>query len=623
MKEYVSMGRKVLISVFVVGSLFTALPADGQVSWFRVEDGTTNPVIDPYWNSLDDMPSMVTLGSGPTLTGDYAFVNINDDDEDHKIKIRHTGAPLPFDGSGNTMCAILRVNSGGGTNNYGFENKDSFGEFEVALRKNEFDDDGYIRNDSGGAEIPVTNITDWHVYWITHDPSNQVRIWVDPDEFDTSQGTADSVSSGDAGSPGNQVTWGTESSGQLMNYDVDLIQWARGVHAPADGLPPLATPTPTVTGTPPTLTPTVTSTETPGLTPTPTFTAIPHTGPVIVLTTVRQLGSHENGDFGGTGGMRALYIHLSDVDGNRLNGADCWARVNGGPGQSFLGQTGVSDVTFPDFCQYEMFAPTDYVEVRVVYNGVSSDYTPILYRNVPDKNHLYSWELFFVYIPNMGATENTYVIRPLRKSYDYAHVKLNTATGYVNDPPDYDYESDYRDTIQDPPSAALNTYSQTFVATGNRVVAAKAFVTCEFYDPWWGLAVAQYQATIHEGGPSGPQVGGSSTPPKYFSFEYPKVTAFWPLDGPGAVEVTPGETYALKVTKVPSGFTGLTYSLYTSQTDTYPDGDLYRDGVVASPAQDMVGIVVTLNSLPKSGTPTPTLTPYEPQTGVEYNWKFY
>lgn len=607
--------RSSFVSIVFVWVLIAASTATGQVTWFRVEDGTTNPVLDPYWDQLDDDPSMVTLGSGPTATGDGAFVNINDDDGAHKIKIRRSLSPL--DGTGNTTCAILRVNSGGSVGNYGFEHYDTFGMMTVTFRKNDTDNNGFVRFADAGVELPVTNITDWHVYWFTQDPvGNTLRLWVDPDAFDTDQGTAH-LSAVVSSATGNRITWGTESSGQLMNYDVDLAEWALGVHAPADGLPALSTPTPTNTGTPPT------STPTPYMTPTPTFTAIPHTGPVIVLTTVRELGSHENGDFGGTGGMRALYIHLSDVNGNRLNGADCWARVNGGPGESFLGQTGSTDVTFPDFLQYEMFAPTDYVEVRVVYSGTSSDYSPILYRNVPDKNYLYSWELFFVYIPNMGATDNTYVIRPLQKSYDYAHVKLNTATGYVNDPPDYDYESDYRDTIQNPPGAALNTYSQTFVATGNRVVAAKGFVTTDFWDPYGGLAIAQYQATIHEGGPSGPQVGSSSTPPKYFSFEYPKVTAFWPLEGPGAVEVTPGETYALKVTKVPSGFTGATYSIWTSQYDTYSSGQLYRDGSPAVPSQDMVGIVVTLNSFPKSGTPTPTFVPYAPSTGVEKVWKYY
>jgi hypothetical protein len=333
--------------------------------------------------------------------------------------------------------------------------------------------------------------------------------------------------------------------------------------------------------------------------------------------TVRQLGCHENNNVlcnpESSGGLRALHVHVFDVGGNPIGGAQVTVRLDGG---STWGpaETGTTDVAFPSYLQLGLDGTmsavpySDYMEVRVSHAGVSSDWSPILWRNVIPEHHFYSWELFFVYIPDTVTFSATYAFTPLEHSYNYSHVEINTSSGIVNDPPEYDYESDDRQTIG---TAAINTYSQTFIPEGNLVIAAKAFVTTNH-----GFT-ARYRASIHEGGPSGPQIGATRVVHDYWSIDYPKVSVFWPMSGPGSVPVVPGQTYALKVTKEPENFTGASYSLYTSITDSNPEGDLYRDGVLVSPLQDMVGMVITADATYAEGTPTP------PQTGVEKGWKTY
>jgi hypothetical protein len=313
-----------------------------------------------------------------------------------------------------------------------------------------------------------------------------------------------------------------------------------------------------------------------------------------------------------------VYIHLSHADGQRLAGGDVYFRINGG-GEQFLGTTGDDTLAPHDWLQinFPLFPdpPWDYVEVRVEYQGTSSTYSPILYRDVSPYAPLYSWELFYVYSPDTVLRPND-IVYNLDRDYDHAQVQLNTATGTA---PGYD-----SDNFQIIGSAATSTYSQTFVAEGNRIISAKCFVTTNF------MALVQYKATIHDGGISGPQIGGAAYSPSYLSVEYPKITVFWPLDGPGSVPVIPGNTYAIKFEVVPAGTTGA-FSVHHNVTNSYPDGDMYRDGIIMSPAVDILGIVVSADALEATATPTveleatPTITntPLEPSTGVEERWKYY
>jgi len=289
-------------------------------------------------------------------------------------------------------------------------------------------------------------------------------------------------------------------------------------------------------------------------------------------------------------------------------------RVNGGA-ERLIGTTG-DDFYFPYYVQrgLDQDADADWMEIRVEFRGASSGYSPILYKNVPPKNDFYSWELHYVYIPDTVTTEDIYEFHPTENSYRYSKVELNTASGIVNG--NGEYVSDFKDTIAlDQGGAALNSFSQTFVATHNRIVGAKAHATS---NP--GQTV-QYRATIHEGGPSGPQIGGEAVSPIYLALEYPKIAVYWPMRGPNSVPVVPGETYALTITKVPAGMTDV-FSLYTSgKRDSYENGELYRDGSPLPISEDMVGMVIAIDALPRNGTMTPTIPP--PSTGVETGWKAY
>lgn len=537
--------------------------AGAAMNWFRVETGSTNPALDPYWNDIDGNAALVLPNlSATTPLGDNVYLRINDTVTDDKIKIRNTTA---LNGTGSTTRLVMRMVSGTSVSNYGFEYRDTFGQITVTFRKNQGNNDGYIRLDDGGVEMAVPGITNWHVYWFVHAPGNMTYLWVDPTSADNSLATAD-LSAPGASSTDTRIGWGSESSGTVLQYDVDDVRWAQGVHLPSedDTLPRVDTPTPT-----PTQTPSCTPTPTPtGTLPTPTNT-VPRP-PKVELTMLRQVGYYENQNF--TFGLRVVYVHLADHNGNPLNGGI--VRFNGSP------QTGgVTGGEFGGFAQINLSDSTpNSFTVTVEYNGVTSDPSPVLYYNVPPHNKFYSWELNYRYRPDSGAP---FVWKPQERTYDHARVQLNTIDGATD--PTGTYRSDQFKIID---AAASNSYAQTFVANANRILEAKAFITTEF------MSHVQYRATIHEGGPNGPQIGGAAQSPSFLSVEYPKITVFWPLEGPNAVAVVPGQTYAIKFTKVAAG-TPQTFSVHHNVTNSYPPGAMYRDNVIMPENVDIVGVVVS------------------------------
>ena len=128
--------------------------------------------------------------------------------------------------------------------------------------------------------------------------------------------------------------------------------------------------------------------------------------------------------------------------------------------------------------------------------------------------------------------------------------------------------------------------AQTFVVPDgvNRIVAAKAFCVRDINHPRFTM-----NATIHVGGPDGPQVGPVAVSRQVFSNEFITVVISWPLD---AVRVVAGQTLALRLSAVD----GLGFNVYATNTSNYRNGTLYN-GPNAVPNRDMIAIVVGVEAL--------------------------
>lgn len=180
----------------------------------------------------------------------------------------------------------------------------------------------------------------------------------------------------------------------------------------------------------------------------------------------------------------------------------------------------------------------------------------------------YRMEAHFVRVPT-GSVVKTAPFDPV---FTYDLIRgFNTASAQV---PNFDSD-------QFQISTWASYQAQTFVVPDgiNRIVAAKAFCVRAISQPRFTM-----NATVHVGSPTGPQVGPASVSRQVFSNEFEGVVMSWPMD---AVAVTPGQTYALKVSSVD----GKGFNVYETVADNYKSGQLYN-GAVGVPSHDMVGMVI-------------------------------
>ena len=132
------------------------------------------------------------------------------------------------------------------------------------------------------------------------------------------------------------------------------------------------------------------------------------------------------------------------------------------------------------------------------------------------------------------------------------------------------------------------TWSQSFVAKGNWVTQVGIQQAIEF-----GPDV---RITIHEGGPTGPQIGPAKTIP---TVVVNPSSAYWSA---GEVPTTPGETYCVNF-YVPTGLQVFLAGATIQGGNAYPDGRTWRDfslspigPVKCTIYQDTDGIISVVNT---------------------------
>jgi len=140
------------------------------------------------------------------------------------------------------------------------------------------------------------------------------------------------------------------------------------------------------------------------------------------------------------------------------------------------------------------------------------------------------------------------------------------------DSTDYWSDRSYWGNWQYPPSY----FGQTFVATGNRVVAARVQGTLgELHLLDWQLRIVTF--------PGMQPVGQATSVPFRWPFGW---EAFWGIDD---CPVVPGQTYMLQVWREDGGM-----NIYHVTKDVYPNGQYY-EGTIPFPGWDLNGHICCMN----------------------------
>ncbi|GMU24025.1 MAG: hypothetical protein AMXMBFR13_41020 [Phycisphaerae bacterium] len=283
-------------------------------------------------------------------------------------------------------------------------------------------------------------------------------------------------------------------------------------------------------------------------------------------------------------GNHSVYVHVIDSDGNKL------------------GNIRVEDADNPGFYGITNNNPSDklgYVEIpvymsgtpalRVNDSGIPSDVSPEMIENRAPTNGHYSWECAFMRVPDgvqvtfdpaLTGTPNRSgggcdIHAPFTKSCSY----------YDLDPLNWASDQFSLDT-------GASSYGQTFVATGDRVVVAKFQTTVGF------LQDLRYGVTIRENGPGGAIVGPQRVSRLMKSDEYFTQIITWPLTGPNAAVVVPGNTYYAEITRVDQAGN---VNIWRRNNNVYPNGQMYRGGSPVS-GMDLIGRIVCARTTPSGPT---------------------
>ena len=274
----------------------------------------------------------------------------------------------------------------------------------------------------------------------------------------------------------------------------------------------------------------------------------------------RELAAWENqAPPAGTYGMHDVWIHVWNEDGTPRPGIE----IRNLSGFSF-GYTNASGIVHT-----QLWSSASEFYCRDGSNLY--ELTPVFdERRWPHSGH-YSWEAGFVYRASntpTGIFDTNYDGVLNSVSGDHCHIDApRTRSLAFTAANPLEACSDQYAT-----SATVTEAGQTFVATGDRVIAAKAWVTGN----------PGYIAQILDGGPNGSPVG----PPAAASAEdeYQDVRAAWSFD---AVPVTPGNTYYLKITR-PGG---QAFAVQRTLGDNYSGGCFYENKA-ARTSYELFGAVV-------------------------------
>jgi hypothetical protein len=221
----------------------------------------------------------------------------------------------------------------------------------------------------------------------------------------------------------------------------------------------------------------------------------------------------------------------------------------------------------------------DNLSVRVNDTALPSDASPTMIENRAPTNGHYSWEAAFMYVPpGIFVTFNTTLMGTPNLSGTGCQIHAPTTISrafYDVNPTNWASDGHALDN-------SANTFGQSFVATGNRVVAAK------FQTTIGALADLRYSVRIREGGPSGNLIGQPGVSRWMKSDEFFTQNVRWPLLGQFSVPVVPGQTYYAEIARADQ--VGL-INIWARNSNVYPGGQMFRNGQ-AEPGKDLMGHVV-------------------------------
>lgn len=284
-------------------------------------------------------------------------------------------------------------------------------------------------------------------------------------------------------------------------------------------------------------------------------------------------------------GNHSIYVHVIDSSGNKLGNK----RVEDADNPSFYGITNNNPSDKLGYVELPVYM-SGTPALRVNDTGVPSDITPEMVENRAPTNGHYSWECAFMLVPDgVTVSFNQALLGTPNLSGGGCDIDApftRSCSYYDVDPLNWASDSFSLDS-------GASSYGQTFVATGDRVVIAKFQPTVGF------LADLRYGVTIRQNGPGGTVVGTQGVSRLMKSDEYYSQIVTWPLSGPNAVVVTPGNTYYAEITRVDQAG-GI--NVWRRNNNVYPSGQMYRAGSPVT-GMDLVGrIICASTNLGPTGT---------------------
>jgi hypothetical protein len=294
----------------------------------------------------------------------------------------------------------------------------------------------------------------------------------------------------------------------------------------------------------------------------------------------REIGGYENHAApAGGGGIYAAFVHVWDENGQPLAGKQIYTSWG-----VLLGTTDPNG-----FVEIELRRPNGY-DFQVRDGAQLTDTTPVLSVERPPNWGHYSFEIGFLFKQDSthpGVFDTSY-FGTLNASGSDLCLNLSApctrSLAYYSTAPD-NYCSD-----QSVLGNWTASHGQTFVATGNRVIALKAFMAAGFNVHFY------WTVQILEGGPNGTPIGPPRSTRVLVDGEYFPILVTW---GVNDVQVVPGRTYYFRVTRTEG------VNVYRVNRDNYPDGN-YFENDVSVPGAELMGLVVCADYI--DAGPVGTLT---------------
>ena len=307
-----------------------------------------------------------------------------------------------------------------------------------------------------------------------------------------------------------------------------------------------------------------------------TLTAVSYGGH-FMLAFQRKAGAWENNGEGETcGGGCATRVWVWDEDGNPMPNIKLyttWDVLMGETDEDGRAQLPCKeDATFDLICDDGSGSTSD------IARPITVDFEPCKYHHLYEIGYLYKTDIANpgIFDTELNCTwpqENVYC--------DQAAYTRSLAYNGI-DCTDLMSDQSYWGNWQNPPSY----FGQTFVATGDRVVAARVHgILGDNLLLDWELRIVTFPDLV--------PVGPSTSVPFRWPFGW---EAFWGVDD---CPVIPGQTYMLQVWLDPGGM-----NIYHVTQDVYPHGQYY-EGTNAFPGFDLNGHICCMT--------------YNPSTGPDYN----